>query len=162
MYPGKHKALDSLDIQIIKEMLDDANVSNIYMSKKLDVPLSTIHRRRDIIEKTVLKRAYELDPAQFGYRIAELHISVTKGKSEAVASDIFQAYKNVRHISLRMNGSNITAQIYIRDSRQLQEMMESIKGLPFVEEVHFSETIRVIGKRDMELSEAVGAAFVFV
>jgi len=52
--------IDALDLNIVNELIDDADASSSYIGKKYNKPLSTIQRRRTRLEKTVLKKEYSI------------------------------------------------------------------------------------------------------
>lgn len=82
-------------------------------------------------------------------RVADLLILVNKGETENVARQIFQQNKNVVFTSLRVNTvANLFAHIYYDNSRMLHDTIESIKAIPHVEKLEFSEVIKVVDKRD--------------
>jgi DNA-binding Lrp family transcriptional regulator len=141
--------IDSLDIQIIDELLADANVSSTAIASKYKVPLSTVQRRRAAIESlSMLKHEYTLNPIGFGLRPVEFWIMVEKGKADEVAHNIFEKYNNVLQVSTQMNSiSNVGVAAYVKSSEQLYSMLEGIKSMPFVENVEFAETIKIIHTR---------------
>jgi DNA-binding Lrp family transcriptional regulator len=141
--------VDSLDIQIIDELLSDANISTTEIASKYKVPVSTIQRRRAAIESlSMLKHEYNLNPVGFGLRPVEFWIMVEKGKADEVAHNIFEKYNNVLRVSTQMNSiSNVGVAAYVKSSEQLYSMLEGIKSMPFVENVEFAETIKIIRTR---------------
>jgi predicted transcriptional regulator len=60
------KLLDATNVKIISELVNNPTMSSLALSKKLDVPLSTIQRRRAQLEKSILKRTILLiiDPLE--------------------------------------------------------------------------------------------------
>src|SRR5688500_974372 len=52
---------DSLDINIIKELLTNSNVRTADIAARYKIPLSTIQRRRARIENSILEKKYHLD-----------------------------------------------------------------------------------------------------
>lgn len=54
---GKNSILlDELNLKIMKDMMDDANVENKSLAKRHKSPLSTIQRRRTKLERTILEK----------------------------------------------------------------------------------------------------------
>jgi hypothetical protein len=94
---------------------------------------------------------------QHGLRVADLLISIDKGKSSEIAKQILQANRNVLFISGRVNViANIIAQVYFTDSMMLRDITESIKAIPYVNRVEFSEVVEIIGRRpDNQIEEDV-------
>ena len=79
--------LDKKDYSILNELLADADTTSFTISKKLKMPLSTVQRRRSALERSsIIRKSYELDAKQFGWRTADLLISVEKGDSVEIAN----------------------------------------------------------------------------
>ncbi|HEY1211616.1 MAG TPA: hypothetical protein VGE82_01595 [Nitrososphaera sp.] len=54
-------SLDELNLKIMTAMINDAEVKSTAMAKKYRSPLSTIQRRRAKLERTILKKRYDID-----------------------------------------------------------------------------------------------------
>lgn len=148
---SRRRTLDSLDIQIIDELLANADTSSTAIASKHHIPLSTIQLRRAAIESmSVLKHEYTLNPTSFGLRRAEFWVLIEKGKTDKVAQNIFKKYNNVLSVCQQMNSiSNIGVVAYVNSSEQLYNMLEEIKSMPFVEDVEYAEIIKVIHTRQV-------------
>ena len=140
---------DSIDMQIIDELLANADISSTEIASKCSVPLSTIQRRRTTLESSsMLKHEYRLDPYSFGLREVDFWIKVEKGKSEEVAQHFFEKYRNAIRVTVQMNAiSNVGVQAHFDSSGQMYKMMEQMKGTRFVSGVEYAEIIRVVGQR---------------
>jgi DNA-binding Lrp family transcriptional regulator len=151
--------IDSLDTQIIDELLADANISSTAIASKYKVPLSTVQRRRVAIESlSMLKHEYTLNPVGFGLRPVEFWIMVEKGKADEVAHNIFEKYNNVLQVSTQMNSiSNVGVAAYVKSSEQLYNMLEGIKSMPFVENVEYAETIKIVRTRQANFFKLMSA-----
>lgn len=92
---------------------------------------------------------------QHGLRVADLLISVDKGKSSEVSKQIIQENRNVVFISGRINVvANVIAQVYFTDSMMLRNTIESIKSIPFVSRVEFTEVVEIFGRKtDKQIEE---------
>jgi hypothetical protein len=88
------KLLDDTNIKIISQILDNPTIGSLALSKKLDIPLSTIQRRRARIEKAIVKKNYTFDYKAFGGRVGDLIVNVDKGKSKEIAQSLLKKYKN--------------------------------------------------------------------
>lgn len=140
---------DSIDMQIIDELLANADISSTEIASKCSVPLSTVQRRRTSLESSsMLKHEYRLDPYSFGLREVDFWIKVEKGKSEEVAQHFFEKYRNTIRVTVQMNAiSNVGVQAHFDSSGQMYKMMEQMKGTRFVSAVEYAEIIRVVGQR---------------
>jgi Winged helix-turn-helix DNA-binding len=54
------KLLDNTNLKIISELLKNPSISSLTLAKRLDIPLSTLQRRRIRIEKDILKTTSRL------------------------------------------------------------------------------------------------------
>lgn len=154
--PRPTLTLDSLDIQIIDEVLANADVTSSAIASKYNVPLSTIQRRRAVLESMpMLKHEYSLDPFSFGLRPVEFWVKVEKGRADEVAQHIFEKYKNALIVTVQINAiSNVGVQAYFDSSEQIYRMIEEVKGMQFVNRVEFAEIIKVVGKRQANFPKA--------
>jgi hypothetical protein len=101
------KLLDSTNIKIISELIRQQDISSFNLSKKLDVPLSMLQRRRARIEKDILKRIYNFNYKAFGGRVGDLIVNVDKGKSKEIAQSLRKKYKdNIMSCDTRINSQH--------------------------------------------------------
>ncbi len=71
--------LDKNGVIIIKELLKNSDVKSSEPSRRLSVPLSTIQRRRNVIERSDFgQRKYVIDSKQFGLISADVMVHVSK------------------------------------------------------------------------------------
>ena len=153
-----HKGIQtSLDVRIIEELLNDAYVSSTDISKKHKAPLSTVQRRRKVLEDTLLTRRYEIDLKKQGFRIGELTVFPETGASRAIATGIFSRYSNhILSISMKIDGSIILAVlVYFRTTNEIHEMMEGIHSMSGVENVRFAETVEIMRDKRNGIAKTV-------
>jgi DNA-binding Lrp family transcriptional regulator len=155
----KPSSPDSIDIQIVSEILRDHDISSSHLSKKLSIPLSTIQRRRARIENSLLKKEYTFDFMAFGARVGDLVIGVDKGRSKELARFLLQHYKaNILSCTIRINSThNVMAHIVYKDSQELYNLMESIKSLEYVDNVQWSEIIEEVMGEENNYFEVIKA-----
>ena len=150
------KLLDSTNIKIISELVRQPNMSSLALSKKLDIPLSTLQRRRARIEDDVLKRHYTFNYRSFGGRVGDLIVSVDKGKSREIAQALLKKYKNnILSCNTRINSEhNVSAHVIFKDTGELHELVESIKTMDYVHAVLWSELVEDLGDNNFEVMSA--------
>lgn len=150
------KLLDSTNFKIISELVAQPNTSSLTLSKKLDIPLSTLQRRRARIENAILKRKYTFNYKAFGGRMGDLIISIDKGKSREVAQTLLKKYKNnIVSCNTRINSEhNVSAHTVFKDTQELYELVESIKTLDYVNGVQSSELVEDLGDNNFEVMSA--------
>ena len=103
----KKLSLDSIDKNIISELIKDANARTPDLSRKFKVPLSTIQRRKKTLENSILKKKYEINTNELGWRAGDLITFVKEGKTKEVIKHILKNYwaNNVMSISTRINSN---------------------------------------------------------
>ena len=150
------KLLDSTNIKIISELVRQPNISSLNLSKKLDIPLSTLQRRRSRIENDILKRNYTFNYKAFGGRVGDLIVCVDKGKSREVAQALLKRYRNnIVSCNTRINSEhNVSAHTIFKDTGELHELVESIKTMDYVSAVQWSELVEDIGDNNFEVMSA--------
>lgn len=157
----KPSSPDSIDIQMVSEILRDHDISSSHLSKKLSIPLSTIQRRRARIENSLLKKEYTFDFMAFGARVGDIVIGVDKGRSKEVARFLLQHYKaNVLSCTIRINSThNVMAHIVYKDSKELYNLIESVKSQEYVGSVQWSEVIEEVMGEENNYFEVIKALF---
>ena len=64
------------------------NQTSLSLSRKLEIPLTTIQRRRKRLEKEFLEDDSTLLLNKFGWRRVDFFISTSDGKTDALANDL--------------------------------------------------------------------------
>ena len=141
--------LDSTDVNIIRELVNNSNVRSADIANKYKIPLSTIQRRRTRLERSsILKHRYDIDVRHFGWRIADILIGVERGDCVQVAKEILEDYKdNVITTSLRIGNPqvNASAKVLYKSSQELFDLIQSFKTIPNVAFVEWYEEVEVVG-----------------
>ncbi len=152
------KLFDDLNIKIVKELINNPDISSTDIAAKYGIPLSTIQRRRVKLEESVLSKAYNLDVRKLGWRTADLLISVEKGKAEETAQKLLENNKvNVIMASLRIGNPqvDIMADVFYRDSIELHTLTEKVKSMPYVTYVEWAEVVKVVGSNSGSILDKV-------
>lgn len=147
------KLLNNINIKIVSELLRQPDISSLALSKKLNIPLSTLQRRRAKVEKAILKKTYTFNYKAFGGRVGDLIVNVNKGKSDQVAQGILKKYKNnVTYCHTRIDLTHsVLAHIIYKDTEELYYLIEKIKAMEYVDSLSWSETVKIIGDNDSEV-----------
>jgi DNA-binding Lrp family transcriptional regulator len=135
--------VDNTNLKIIEELLKDPSTS----SAKLGMPLSSLQSRRAKLEKSVLIKSYDINLKASGGKMGDAVINVDKGRSREVATNILKKFKsNVMNASTRINSEhNVNAQVLYNDTAELHNLLESIKSIPYVTSLQWSEMVEMIG-----------------
>jgi DNA-binding Lrp family transcriptional regulator len=152
------RLFDDLNIRIVRELINNPDVSSTDIASKYRIPLSTIQRRRAKLEQTVISKAYNLDIRRLGWRTADLLITVEKGKAEDTAQKLLESNKvNVIMASLRIGHPqvDIMADVFYRDSVELHNLTEKVKAMPYVTFVEWAEVVKVVGSNSVSILDKV-------
>jgi DNA-binding Lrp family transcriptional regulator len=151
------RIIDNTNLKIIEELVKNPESSSSSLATKLQIPLSSLQRRRAKLERAVLSKSYQINLTSIAGKMGEVFINVDKGKSREVAKRILTKFKdNVMSVSTRINAKhNIAAHIMYNDTAELHNLLENIKAMPFVTTLEWSETVEIIGDN----SPAVLSAF---
>jgi DNA-binding Lrp family transcriptional regulator len=146
-FKGLLTLVDDINLKIIEELIRNPNTSSASLATKLEMPLSSLQRRRAKLEKYVLVKAYHINLKASGGKIGDAVIKIDKGRSREVATNILRKFKsNVMNVSTRINSEhNVSAQIIYNDTAELHDLIESIKSIPYVNSLQWSETVEIIG-----------------
>lgn len=140
--------LDRINKNIVSELVSDPYSTSERIAKKIDVPLSTVQRRRTALEKSILNKTYSLDLGLLGWRIADLLIGIDKGDPRSTAKNIIQENgENIMSASLRIGSPeiNMVAQIHYKSSQELHQILQNIRALENIGRVEWSELVEEVG-----------------
>ena len=142
-----HIHLDNINLKIIEELLSNGDIKSSEIASKLAIPLSTIQRRRTRIEKTIIRKTYEMSLIQLGFRTALIFADVQKGKARETGEKLLKRYdKYILRASTRINSSNnLCLEIVYNNSEELHALLEEIKAMPLTTSVDWSEQVYPIG-----------------
>jgi len=140
-------SLDRINLKIIEELITNGDIKSSEIAEKINIPLSTIQRRRKRIEKAILKKTYQMDLTKLGYRTAQIFVDVQKGKAKETGEELLKKYdRNIVKASTRINSSNnLCLEVVYNGSDELHFLLEEIKALPLATKVDWSEQVMMIG-----------------
>ena len=146
-FKGLSTLVDDINLKIIEELIKNPSTSSACLATKLGMPLSSLQRRRTKLEKSLLIKAYHIDLKASGGKMGDIVVNVDKGKSREVATNILKKYKsNVMSVSTRINSEhNVAAQILYNNTAELHNILESVKSIPYVNNLQWSEIVEIIG-----------------
>ena len=148
--------LDKLDLQIIQEMMEDAEISYADLGKKLFVSGGTIHVRIKKLEElgVVKGKKLSVDLKELGYDvIAFIGIYLEKSSLyDSVAKELKKVPQIVR-LNYTTGNYSMFVEIVCKDIQQLRfvlhDELQKIKGIERTEtlislEESFSRNVRVV------------------
>lgn len=141
---------DSIDINIIRELLAKADIKSVDIASKYKVPISTIQRRRKRLVDSILEKKYLIDITKRDLRTGIILANVERGKAKEVAKLILERHKsNAISSSTRINDqNNVITEIIYDTSSELYNILEQVKNIPYVSSATWSELVEVVGNND--------------
>ena len=148
---------DSIDINIIRELLANADIKSVDIASKYKVPISTIQRRRKRLEDSILEKKYLIDITKRDLRTGIILANVKRGKAREVAKMILERHKsNAISSSTRINDqNNVITEIIYNTSSELYNILENVKKIPYVSSATWSELVEVVGNNDTPIITAL-------
>jgi DNA-binding Lrp family transcriptional regulator len=141
-------ALTGVDKKMLQTLLaSSGRVSSLALSRKLEIPLTTIQRRRKRLESEFLEVAYSLKLEKLGWRTADLLISTSKGMASAIGKELL-THNSITRVcrSIGEHTIDLHAEIVFKNNTELLNVIERIKALDGVKDVVWTEPVEVVGK----------------
>jgi len=141
-------SLTDFDKEILKNLLESSGrVSSQTISRKLEIPVTAIYRRRMRLENEFLEIVYTLKLDKLGWRNANLLISTSKGKAPSIGKELL-THNSITVVSRSIGEHTIDlhAEIIFRNNTELLNLIEWIKSRDGVKDVVWSEPVEVVGK----------------
>jgi DNA-binding Lrp family transcriptional regulator len=153
--------IDRTQVSILTAIVNNPNISSREIAKELSVPLSTVQRRRSLLEETLLVKSYKIDIRELGWRVADMLVSVEKGNSDRVA-ELLLGKPNVLSVSTRVGHPevNVAASVFYRNTEDLHRLVEDTKAIPHVKAVEWSEIVKELRKSQTTMLNLIFGASV--
>lgn len=142
--------LSAIDKKILKALVSSAGgISSLALSRDLDIPLSTVQRRRKRLEGHYLESSYSLKIDRFGWRAATLFVSTHNGRTNTIGKELL-AWPSVLYIvrTIGENAADLKADVIFRNNSELLDLIEKVKTIEGIKNVCWTESIQVIGKNN--------------
>ena len=138
---NKVKELDQTDLKLLNLMTSDKRNDNKRLSDILGIPLSTIQRRvRSLVQRDLIISKKEINYKLLGFTQGVLHIYLSDGNLEELLKKISEI-EFVTSLGVHVGNSDIVANIVYKEGIDLLNIIASIKKLPGVKGVVWSELI---------------------
>lgn len=151
-------SLSTVDKKLLRALLEsNGRVSSLQLSRDLQVPISTIQRRRKRLEKDFIQHSYSLKYGAFSKRHLTLAISLGAGDRSQIAKEVL-LLKGVIMIE-RILGSNLDLKVeaIIETNSELSALTEKLKSVRGVQSVYFFESVELLEKNKEVDSEIIDA-----
>jgi DNA-binding Lrp family transcriptional regulator len=143
-------SISELDRKLLKILLmpNGDSKSSKSLSAKLGIPITTVRRRRKRLEDKFLKINYVLDITKFGWKRIDFFISIRNGMVDAVAKKLLDI-DDVTYVGKSIGEHTIDLRIetIVKDNASILDHLETIKAMDGVNDVVWSEIVRVVGKK---------------
>ena len=143
--------LSKSDKTILRRLISSSGfTSSLVLSRELEIPMTTVQRRRKRLESNLVERNYLLKAERLGWRIATLYITSENGSTVAIGKKILEMNEMVSSVARNMgeNDMDIRVELFFRTNVELASILELIKSIKGVRNVVWSESIELIGKND--------------
>ena len=143
-------SISELDRKLLKILLmpNGDSKSSKSLSAKLGIPITTVRRRRKRLEDKFLKINYVLDISKFGWKRIDFFISIRNGMVDAIAKKLLDI-DEVTYVGKSIGEHTIDLRIetIVKDNASILDHLETIKAMDGVNDVVWSEIVRVVGKK---------------
>lgn len=140
--------LDRINMEILRNIIKNPDIKSSEISEKIDIPLSTIQRRRSRIETSaVLKKRFEIDFHKLGLRVADLLIKISKGDIETIVSDIVKQHsKSILEVTVRLGQPdiNLVVRIAYKDNDEVYGIMRTFNTIEHIDSIQWSELLKEV------------------
>ena len=118
------------------------------MSKKLDAPLTSIQRRRRLLEKEFFEKQDFFCLEKIGWRSVDFFISTTNGKTYEVAKELL-ALSQVTFVgkSIGQHPIDLRVETIVKDNIQILDLIERMKAINGIKDVLWSEIVRTVRQK---------------
>lgn len=140
--------LDKINIEILRNIIKNPDVKSSEIAEKIDIPLSTIQRRRSRIETSaILKKSFVIDFHRLGLRVADLLIKISKGDIETIVKEIVDQHsKSILEVTVRLGQPdiNLVVRIAYKDNDEIYEIMRTFNTIEHIDSIQWSEILKEV------------------
>jgi DNA-binding Lrp family transcriptional regulator len=137
------------DKKILQQLVaSSGRVSTLSLSRQLDIPMSTIQRRRVRLEKNVVDMNYSLRLKSLGWRTGTLMVSASDGKADLLGSQILEIEDNVVSVTriVGENSMDLMVEVVFKKTEELLALIDHIKSLGGEKKMFWGESVKQIGR----------------
>jgi DNA-binding Lrp family transcriptional regulator len=139
--------LSEQDVNMLAQLLgSNGQISSQQLSKEAGTSLRATRIRREKLTKEYLTVTHSLNLQAYGWRQLQLLITTSGGRTVAVGRELLKL-KQVVFVGGTIGEVKIDlrAEVFVRSSAELLNLIEEVKALPGVTAVIWSEVAEVIG-----------------
>lgn len=140
--------LTSVDKKILKLLLTpDGRHSSKSLARKLDIPATTVQRRRRRLEE-YLEITYTLPLKLFGWHLVAFLIATESGTTGKIGKELLKR-NEVIYVgkSIGQHTIDLRVETILEDNAEILRMMELLKAMPGIKDVVWTEIVEVVGRK---------------
>ena len=137
-----------VDKKVLKSLLESSGrVSSLSLSRKLEIPLTTVQRRRKRLESEFLEVTYSLRLEKLGWRKAELLVSTHSGMTSSVGKELL-GHNSITRVSKAIGEHTIDlhVEVVFKNNKELLNLIEWAKSLDGIRDIVWTEPVEMVGK----------------
>jgi DNA-binding Lrp family transcriptional regulator len=143
--------LSPVDKKILKTLLSSTGeISSLTLSRELDIPLSTVQRRRKRLEADFLEASYSPKLEKLGWRVAMLFVHTEKGNTLGVGNEILSWKDSTVRVwrAIGAETTDIITEAIFKENKDLMDIIERVKAIKGVTNISWIELVSTLGKND--------------
>ena len=118
------------------------------MSRKLEISMTTLQRRRKRLEKEFLEEDCTFLLKKFGWRRVDFFISTSDGKTDALANDLLSMNQvTAVEKSIGEHTIDLRVETIVKDNHQLLDILEKLKAMDGIRDAIWSEIVETVGNK---------------
>jgi Lrp/AsnC family transcriptional regulator for asnA, asnC and gidA len=133
--------MDKVDLQILKELTNDAQLPFSRIAKRIGVATKTVQSRYEKMKKegVILRSSIVIDLSKLGFQgRAFLMITNTPGQTRKETTNALKRLENVFLITEVIGDYDVLAIAAAKDFKSVVNLVNEIRTLPGVEQVEFT------------------------
>jgi DNA-binding Lrp family transcriptional regulator len=151
-----HPALSAVDKKLLRSLLESkGRVSSLRLSRDLQIPLSTVQRRRKRLEKEFIEHSYSLKYNKFSKRHVTFVISLGAGDRSEIAREILQLKGVIMIERVFGNNLDLKVEVILETNAELSALNEKIRSIQGIRSVTFFEFMELLKKNAEVDSEII-------
>jgi DNA-binding Lrp family transcriptional regulator len=141
--------LSRTDKMILKAILSPSeNKTSGSISKKFNISLTTLQRRRKRLEKEFLEQDYTLLLNKFGWRRVDFFISTSNGKTDALANDLLSMNQvTVVAKCIGEHTIDLRVETIVKDNHEILDLLETLQAMDGIRDAIRSEIVETVGNK---------------
>jgi DNA-binding Lrp family transcriptional regulator len=137
------------DKKILHQLIESSGrVSTLTLARQLDIPMSTIQRRRVRLEKNVINMSYSLRLKKLGWRNGTLLVSASDGNADNLGKQILEMDDTVVSVTriVGESGMDLMVEVIFKETEELLALIDRVKSLGGEKKMFWGESVNLIGR----------------